>query len=459
MVGLDEGRLPRRSQGSPFLDEEQKAELERSSRTGRLLRTDPVSRDRYLFYTACTRPTRRLYLVREAASDDGAPREPSPFWDETRGLFAPDEVERWTRRRPLAALTWPLEDAPSERERLRALASLAPADRPAATSLARANGWERRLDRALAAFDRPTRLTHPVVLEQLREKSTFAVTELERFTGCSSMWFVDRVLQPRSIDVEVDARLKGTIVHQALFTFFKGLPKRTGVDRVQPETLEDALVFLRECLADALVGARALRPARAGAQRARAGPRARPREADPPRGRVRVAARAEPLRGLVRLRALRARAAARARARRLRGHGQDRPDRPRPVRRPRDRRRLQVRPRADGPRDRPRAAPADPALHARPARPGRDGAARRRLPHAGRRRARARAAARGGARGRPAGVHAERLRRRGARSGAGSSARRSTPRASSSASARATCGTTRAAAPARPGASSGRCAG
>src|SRR5512133_1625287 len=252
VVGLDEGRLPRRSQGSPFLDEEQKAELERSSRTGRLLRTDPVSRDRYLFYTACTRPTRRLYLVREAASDDGAPREPSPFWDETRGLFAPDEVERWTRRRPLAALTWPLEAAPSERERLRALASLASGDRPAARSLALANGWERRLDRALAAFDRPTRLTHPAVLEELRQKSTFAVTELERFTACSSMWFVDRVLQPRSIDVEVDARLKGTIVHQALFTFFKGLPKRTGADHVQPETLEDALVFLRECVADAL---------------------------------------------------------------------------------------------------------------------------------------------------------------------------------------------------------------
>jgi ATP-dependent helicase/DNAse subunit B len=252
VVGLDEGRLPRRSQSSPFLDEEQKAELERSSRTGRLLRTDPVSRDRYLFYTACTRPTRRLYLVREAASDDGAPKEPSPFWDETRGLFALDEVERWTRRRPLAALTWPLEAAPSDRERLRALASLASADEPAATSLARANGWERRLDRALAAFDRPTRLAHPVVLEQLREKSTFAVTELERFTACSSMWFVDRLLQPRSIDVEVDPRLKGTIVHQALFTFFKGLPKRIGADRVQPESLEDALVFLRECLADAL---------------------------------------------------------------------------------------------------------------------------------------------------------------------------------------------------------------
>jgi RecB family exonuclease len=252
VVGLEEGSLPRRSQGSPFLDEERKAELEQTSRSGRLLRTDPVSRDRYLFYTACTRPTRRLYLVREAASDEGSPREASPFWDEAQALFAADEVERWTRRRPLAALTWPLETAPSERERLRALASLAPAEPSTATSLARANGWERRLDRALDAFSRPTRLTHPAVLEELRQKASFSVTDLERYADCSSMWFVERLLQPRSIDAEVDARLRGTVAHQTLFSFFKGLPKRTGAERPRPENLEQALEFLRECLRDAL---------------------------------------------------------------------------------------------------------------------------------------------------------------------------------------------------------------
>ncbi|HEY6149366.1 MAG TPA: hypothetical protein VIW19_02515, partial [Gaiellaceae bacterium] len=123
VLGLQEGQLPRRAQTSPFLDEERKAELESSSRGARLLRTDPVSRDRYLFYTACTRPTRRLYLVREAATDEGAPRQPSPFWDEARGLFPPDEVERWTKRRALSALTWQLEAAPNERERVRAVAS------------------------------------------------------------------------------------------------------------------------------------------------------------------------------------------------------------------------------------------------------------------------------------------------------------------------------------------------
>ncbi len=252
VLGLEQGRLPRRVHGSPFLDEEQKAELERSSRAGRLLRTDPVSRDRYLFYTACTRATQRLYLVREAASDDGAPREPSPFWDEARGLFDPGDAERWTRRRSLSALTWPLEGAPTERERLRALASVACAEERAARALARANGWERRLERALAAFDRPTRLSHPAVLEELRQKSSFSVTDLERFHDCSSIWLLERVISPRTIDAEVDPRLRGTVAHQALSTFFKGLPKRSGAERVQPENLDDAIAFLWECLAEAL---------------------------------------------------------------------------------------------------------------------------------------------------------------------------------------------------------------
>jgi ATP-dependent helicase/DNAse subunit B len=252
ILGLQEGQLPRRAQSSPFLDEERKTELERSSRGARLLRTDPVSRDRYLFYTACTRPTRRLYLVREAATDEGAPREPSPFWDEARSLFPPEEVERWTKRRALSALTWQLEGAPSERERLRAVAWLAAADSKPARAIAGANGWDRRLDRALTAFQRPTRLTHPTVLEELRRKTSFSVTDLERFGDCSSMWLFERVVSPRSIDAEVDARLRGNVAHQALFSFFKGLPKRTGADRVRPEILPAALEFLRQCLAEAL---------------------------------------------------------------------------------------------------------------------------------------------------------------------------------------------------------------
>jgi ATP-dependent helicase/DNAse subunit B len=251
VLGLEEGVLPQRTQPSPFLDEDRRRELDDRAR---LAKPDGVARARYLFYTACTRASRRLYVVREAATDDGAPRQASPFWDDVRAVLNADDLVRWTRRRPLSHLVWPIEAAPTDRERVRALAWLSATDGDAATALARANGWERRLGRALRAFERPTRLTDPVVLETLRSRTTFGVTELEAFSGCSSIWFVERLLDPKSMDAEVDARMRGSVAHQALFKFFSGVPKRLGTERVPAERLDEALEFLRECLAEALAG-------------------------------------------------------------------------------------------------------------------------------------------------------------------------------------------------------------
>jgi ATP-dependent helicase/DNAse subunit B len=251
VLGLEEGSLPRRAHASPFLDDDARREL-----GSRLERPDGVARDRYLFYTACTRAAERLYLVREAASDEGSPRDPSPFWDEVRTLFDPDDVARWTRRRPLSQLTWPLESAPTERERLRALGELSTNDAEAAGEIARANGWERRLERARAAFTRPTRLAHPLVLEQLGTRTTFPVTELERFADCSSAWFVERFLDPRTIDAEVDAKLRGSVAHTTLHRFFAGLPKELGCERVEAARIEDAVRFVHRCLDQALEGVR-----------------------------------------------------------------------------------------------------------------------------------------------------------------------------------------------------------
>ncbi len=231
VLGLEEGSLPRRSSGSPFLGEDTRRELD--ARGARLLRADPVSRDRYLFYTACTRASQRLTLVREAATDEGSPREASPFWDEVAALFEPADVDRWTTRRPLSALTRPLEAAPTERERLRAVAALAATDPETAGGVASANGWGRRLVRARTAFRRDTRLRHPQVLEQLGARSTFSVTELERFADCSSAWFFDRLISPRTIDAEVDPKLKGSVAHTALTASSPGLPKEVGTERVE----------------------------------------------------------------------------------------------------------------------------------------------------------------------------------------------------------------------------------
>jgi ATP-dependent helicase/DNAse subunit B len=249
VLGLEEGSLPRRTRVSPFLDDDARREL-----GGRLERPDQVSRDRYLFYTACTRATRKLYLVREAATDEGAPREPSPFWDEVAAVFDPEDVSRATARRPLSALTWPLDTAPSDRERMRALARLSVDELDAARALADANDWERRLTRARNAFRRETKLTNPVLLEWLATKTTFGVTELERYADCSSAWLHERIVSPRTIDAEVDPMLRGSVAHSALHKFYAGLPKELGHDRVTPENLDAAVGFLRRCLDDAMRG-------------------------------------------------------------------------------------------------------------------------------------------------------------------------------------------------------------
>ena len=254
VLGLEEGSLPRRGGGSPFLDDDARRELD--SRGARLVRPDPVELDRYLFYTACTRASERLYLVREAADDDGSPREASPFWGDVQALFDRDDIGRWTRRRPLSALTWPLDHAPTERERLRALAELAAHDAKQADAIARATGWERRLERARDAFHRPTRLTHPLVLEQLGSRGSFGVTELERFADCSSAWFVERFLDPKTIDAEPDAKQRGSVAHNTLYRFFTRIPAELGVEKLEPQHVEAATGLMRRCLDEAVAGVR-----------------------------------------------------------------------------------------------------------------------------------------------------------------------------------------------------------
>lgn len=253
VVGLEEGTFPRRSSKHELLGDEARVKLEQQMLTPPP--AEQLVRERYLFYNACTRAYERLYLVRESASGEGSPHQASPFWEELRDLFPAEEVERWTKRRSLSRLVWedPAE-APSERERLRSLAALVSFHPARARSLARANNWERALERAEGAFDRPTALTSPPVLEAMRERRTFSVTELESFGTCSQMWFVDRVISPKEIDGVIDPMLRGSVAHLALQRFFSGLPKRFGVERVEPDKLEQELGFLRECLNEAISG-------------------------------------------------------------------------------------------------------------------------------------------------------------------------------------------------------------
>jgi hypothetical protein len=246
VLGLEEGSLPGGGSERRVLDAAAAAELG-------VDQPDPAERERHLFTIACTRPWRRLYLARQAATDDGRPLEPSPFWAEVVRVLGP-QSPGLVRRRGLADVSWPLPTAPSDRERLRALARELRDDADWATGVGAMMGWERKLRRAAVATRHETRVRDPEILAELAATERFSVTELERYGDCSSMWFVDRVLSPREIDFELDARMRGSIAHATLARFFTLLPAELGLERLGEDDLPAAYPLMRRCLHEALGG-------------------------------------------------------------------------------------------------------------------------------------------------------------------------------------------------------------
>jgi ATP-dependent helicase/DNAse subunit B len=90
------------------------------------------------------------------------------------------------------------------------------------------------------------------VLETLGSRTVFSATELERFADCSSAWLFERVVDPKRIDAEPDAILRGQVVHTALNRFYAALPRELDAERVTPENVDAALGLVRQCLDAAL---------------------------------------------------------------------------------------------------------------------------------------------------------------------------------------------------------------
>jgi len=162
VLGLEEGGLPGGARENPFLDADEADQLG-------VNRIDPLERDRHLFYTAVTRPWRRLHLCRQAADEDGRLLEPSPFLEDVQRAMG--EHALVLRRRAIGDLTFELDDAPTERERLRALAREQRARPDWVAAVADRQGWTRKLERARTAYRRPSRLRNPSVLARWRRSS------------------------------------------------------------------------------------------------------------------------------------------------------------------------------------------------------------------------------------------------------------------------------------------------
>jgi hypothetical protein len=216
-----------------------------------LASAEPGDLDRHLLYVALTRATSRVVVGRRVSSEDGRPLEPSPLWGEVeRAAGGFEDV----RRRGLADVAFTVDEAPTARERVRAVVHLARTDERRATRIADLDGTTRRLRRAQGAWRRETRIRDPKVLERLAALDRFPVTSLEKIGDCSSWWFLERYLTPREIDAAYDARLAGSIAHTALQRFYKQVPAAFGKDRLEAADADGAEALIRELVDEAMRG-------------------------------------------------------------------------------------------------------------------------------------------------------------------------------------------------------------
>jgi hypothetical protein len=214
VLGQEEGGLPGPARENPFLSADEAVSLGVS-------RLDPLERDRHLFYTAVTRPWRNCSCAARPLTRTAAARALAVLEDVCVPLARTGSS---SAAAAIGDLTHPLEQAPSERERQRALARELRTRPDWAAAVADHHGWTRKLERARLAYRRRPQLRNCDGAGALAAQERFSVTELEKFAECSSAWFVERFLQPGEIDYQFGPKETGSVAHATLHKFHERMP-------------------------------------------------------------------------------------------------------------------------------------------------------------------------------------------------------------------------------------------
>jgi RecB family exonuclease len=204
VLGLVEGEFPGRTDRPSLLTVEQTAQLDS---LGGGLFTPDTDDEAALFVSAVSRASRLLFLSARNAEDDGSESTPSHFWAWAKRLLGVEESEQLSRT--LGDLVFSPDSAPTRRHYERACVALGLVPGPDAVS-ARPTGP--------VSFSKciPTSLTDPDVLAELAGIERFSPSALETYARCPFAWFVQRVVGIEELEVELDGKRVGQLLHTAL---------------------------------------------------------------------------------------------------------------------------------------------------------------------------------------------------------------------------------------------------
>ena len=225
VCGLQEGEFPRLPRPEPFLSDDDRRALAKA--TGLVLRTrdDRPARERQLFYFCASRAERLLALSWRETDEEGAPQVRSFLVDDVCAIFG-DALSEPHATRPLSAVAWTPEAAPTEVE------------------------WERAV--ALAGPDRsppgPERLESDDVLASLAARDRLSAAALEAYADCPVKWLVERELRPDALEPDPEPMVRGRYAHKVLELTYQRLREQTGQARVTPDNLAQAERILLDAL-------------------------------------------------------------------------------------------------------------------------------------------------------------------------------------------------------------------
>jgi ATP-dependent helicase/nuclease subunit B len=226
VCGLQEGEFPLATAPEPFLSGERRRELAACSGLRLAPADDALARERYLFYACTSRATREVVLSYRSSDEEGNLALASPFIADVAELMDLDWPQR-RRRRMLADVVWPADQAPTARELARTEA--------AAT--------------APLSGDVPSPLhsLSDTALRHVRHSEILSGGALESYGDCPVKWLVERELQPARFEPDPDPIVRGSYMHEVLEEVIKRLD-----GAVTPQSLPDALGHLEDVLEESL---------------------------------------------------------------------------------------------------------------------------------------------------------------------------------------------------------------
>jgi ATP-dependent helicase/DNAse subunit B len=223
LCGLTEGAFPRPGRPEPFLSDADRRAVNAAGGLRLALRENTLARERVLLYHAVSRPTELLALSWAAAGDDGEPLVRSLFVDDVLDRLGPGLADR-VRRRPLGAVGFPAELAPTEEQRRRARLAEAPPAPPSPLGS----------------------LRDPRVLASLDERRAWSASALEAYAGCPVRWFVERVVRPERFEPDPEPMVRGEVAHRVLEEALRRLADAGG--RLEPAHLDEARALVHAAL-------------------------------------------------------------------------------------------------------------------------------------------------------------------------------------------------------------------